>query len=232
MVHKWSTFSFAVLVCLLATGVAIAKVQGVQIPQISASVDSSGGSPTDQQNQELQQIANKAATTSRAQYQMIVRLLGAQKNYQPPTFTIAITYDYKGVAGTAHDHTDVSANYALKHPDDIPGVMVHELTHVVQHYTHKSPGWLVEGIADYVRWYNYEPVSKRHTPHASRAEATGSYQTTANFLDWAVKTYNKNLVKQLNQELYDGTYTDDSWPKLTGHTLDQLNTEWKQTLPP
>jgi Peptidase of plants and bacteria len=233
MVHNWSTFRSALLVCIIVASASFAKAQdSFTVPTVISTVDTSGGSPTDAEKQLLQQIADKAAEVARQQYPMIVRTLRAEHNYQCSKFTITFTYGYKGVAATGNDHCEVSADYALRHPDDIPGVIVHELTHVVQHYTHKSPGWLVEGIADFVRWYNYEPVSKRHTPHASRANYDGSYQTTASFLDWAAHKYNRNLVKFLNQELYEGTYTDDSWTKLTGHTVGQLNAEWKEVLPP
>jgi hypothetical protein len=42
-------------------------------------------------------------------------------------------------------------------PNDYKGMMAHELTHIVQHYGDGiGPGWLVEGIADYVRHKYYE----------------------------------------------------------------------------
>ena len=37
---------------------------------------------------------------------------------------------------------------------------MHELVHVVQQYRRRPPGWLVEGIPDYIRWYLYEPQSR------------------------------------------------------------------------
>src|SRR5204862_5327445 len=49
------------------------------------------------------------------------------------------------------------------------GAVVHELVHVVQQYGQarrtnpdatRTPGWLVEGIADYIRWFLYEPQTK------------------------------------------------------------------------
>ncbi len=36
--------------------------------------------------------------------------------------------------------------------------MVHETVHCVQRYRGRgNPGWLVEGVADYVRFFKYEP---------------------------------------------------------------------------
>ena len=49
------------------------------------------------------------------------------------------------------------------------GSVVHEMVHVVQDYrrvrrdaveAQRMPGWLVEGIPDYIRWYLYEPQTK------------------------------------------------------------------------
>jgi hypothetical protein len=43
-------------------------------------------------------------------------------------------------------------------PDDFRAMLIHELTHVVQHYPHgqADAGWLVEGIADYIRHKYFE----------------------------------------------------------------------------
>lgn len=113
---------------------------------------------------------------------------------------------------------------------------MHELTHVVQAYskdTGYDTGWLTEGLADYVRWFNFEPINKRPHPRQSRhPKATGSYQTTAAFLAYTQGKYDKNLARELNEAMYDGTYTPDIWKKLTGKTLDELNDEWVATLEP
>ena len=37
------------------------------------------------------------------------------------------------------------------------GILIHELTHVIQPYSGGVPDWLSEGIADYTRWVRYEP---------------------------------------------------------------------------
>jgi hypothetical protein len=56
----------------------------------------------------------------------------------------------------------ISGKWITEHPDDL-GMVIHELVHVVQGYPnsrHKA-GWLVEGIADYIRWWRYEPEAPR-----------------------------------------------------------------------
>jgi hypothetical protein len=239
MAQKWSCIGLASLVVIGAVCAASASssVRGAKkIPEIVSTVDPSKGSPSPSDLQTLQQISDKAQQTGRDYYGKIVKLLGSGKHPQPAKITISFNYSYNGIAATGGDHTEVNAPYALKNPNDIPGVIVHELTHVAQSYS-KDPGfdtgWLTEGIADYVRWFNFEPVSKRPHPRQSRhPKATAAYQTTAAFLFWAVNKYNKNLVKILNEQLYDGTYTPETWKKLTSKSLDELNDEWVATLEP
>jgi hypothetical protein len=221
--------SFLAATALLLSACAFS--QQAQTPQIDVVVDVSGGHPTYDQAKLLTDISRKAKDTAIAEYPMTLKLIGAEGHPQPKVVTILFTYDYKGVAETSGDHMQVSAAYSLRHPDDIPGVIVHEMTHVAQNYRRgHTPGWLVEGIADFVRWFNYEPLSKRPHPNPQKAEARGSYQTTAAFLYWVVNKYDRDLVKQLNEALYQGVYTEDIWKKLTGKSLDDLDAEWKGTL--
>ena len=143
---------------------------------------------------------------------------------------ILIDFNYDQVA-YADGHTiHVSAKYASAHPDDT-GLVVHELCHVAQHYPKYDPIWLVEGIADYVRWIAFEPTSKRPKVSKAKANARASYRTTGVFIDWALQKYDKDLVKKLNKALVDSTYTEETWKTLTGKTLDELNEEWKDSLP-
>ena len=78
------------------------------------------------------------------------------------------------------------------------GAVVHELVHVVQQYGRarrnnpaatRTPGWVVEGIADYIRWFLYEPESKGAEITArnlERARYDANYRITGNFLNWVV----------------------------------------------
>jgi hypothetical protein len=117
-----------------------------------------------------------------------------------------------------------------EHPDDV-GAMIHETTHIVQHYRgHKSnPGWLVEGIADYVRYIKFEPERLRPV-NPRRAHYNSSYGVTARFLDYVSRTYDKHLVLKLNEAMREGTYTDELFKTLTGKPLPELDEEWRATL--
>ncbi|MCP5522408.1 MAG: hypothetical protein H7A46_12765 [Verrucomicrobiales bacterium] len=122
------------------------------------------------------------------------------------------------------------------------GAVVHEMVHVVQDYGRarrtnrnatRTPGWLVEGIADYIRWFLYEPETRGAEISArnlSRARYDASYRVTGNFLDWVTRRYDKDLVKQLNALAREGKYTEAAWEEVTGKTLPELGDEWRQDL--
>jgi hypothetical protein len=203
------------------------------IPPITSKVDPAVDAA---QVQKLQEISDNSEKVAKGYYDKIVELIGAKVHPEAKEVTILFTPAYRGVAATGGNRIQVSSAYALAHPDDIPGVIVHELTHVVQAYHRRSgfdTGWLTEGIADYVRWFNFEPLAKRPHPRQSRhPRATAAYQTTAAFLYWATNKYDKYLVIKLNEALYQAAYTPEIWKDLTGKSLEELNDLWVATLEP
>jgi hypothetical protein len=126
--------------------------------------------------------------------------------------------------------------------NDILGAIVHEAAHVVQQYgsTHPqnhppavNPPWLVEGVADFYRFFIYEPQTKGAEimrNDLEKANYDGSYRVTANFLNWVSEKYDKGLVLQLNAAMRAGHYSANLWTKCTGKTVEQLNAEWKDDL--
>ncbi|HEY2155205.1 MAG TPA: basic secretory protein-like protein [Isosphaeraceae bacterium] len=116
-----------------------------------------------------------------------------------------------------------------EHPGDV-GAMIHETCHIVQRYRSRTnPGWLVEGVADYIRFFKYEP-GKVGPINAQRAHYDGNYRVTARFLDYATEKYDKQLVLKLNKAMREGTYKDQLFTDLTGKTLAELDEEWRATL--
>jgi hypothetical protein len=79
------------------------------------------------------------------------------------------------------------------------GAVVHEMVHVVQGYSGRNrggrrfvapPGWIVEGIPDYIRWFLFEPETGGAKLSAERlkdAKHDASYRTSANFIDWVIR---------------------------------------------
>jgi hypothetical protein len=103
--------------------------------------------------------------------------------------------------------------------------------HVVQSYRRgPRPGWLVEGIADYIRFFRYEPESARPHPNPTRAKYSDSYRTTGHFLNWAQTKYDKDLVIKLNTACREAKYAEGLWKEYTGKTLEELGAEWKESL--
>jgi hypothetical protein len=101
---------------------------------------------------------------------------------------------------------------------------------VIQHYRGgRNPGWLVEGVADYVRFFVFEPGAIGPID-AGQARYDGSYRTTAAFLAYVSDKYNKALVPRLNALMRAGTYKDEAFKELTGKTVEQLDHEWRDTL--
>jgi len=73
-----------------------------------------------------------------------------------------------------------------------------------------APGWVTEGLADYVRWYLYEPQSKGTIIRdASQAKYDASYRVTANFFDWVVTTHDKDLLRKLNTAGREASYSEE-----------------------
>lgn len=120
------------------------------------------------------------------------------------------------------------------------GSVVHELVHIVQSYGGgrrggpngtRMPGWLVEGIPDYIRWFLYEPQTKGAEITArnlDRARHDASYRISANFLDWVTTNHDPKLVHKLNAAGRAGAYREELWKDATGKTVEELGTEWRR----
>lgn len=114
------------------------------------------------------------------------------------------------------------------------GAVVHEMVHVVQSYSgrgRRTPGWLVEGIADYIRWFLFEPETKGAEITKERLPAArydGSYRVSANFLEWVAKHYDREIVPKLNAAAREGRYSDQLWQEWTGKSLPELGDEWRE----
>ncbi|MBV4358337.1 basic secretory family protein [Pinibacter aurantiacus] len=148
------------------------------------------------------------------------------KEYNPKTIkkvTFLIDPTYDGVAATADGLTRYNPQWFRKNPQDID-VVTHEVMHITQSYP-GGPGWVTEGIADYVR-YTMGVANKEAgwaLPAFSGSQHyDNSYRITARFFVWLTKNVRPTIVKELDKSMRDGTYTDDIWKKLTGKDVDEL----------
>ena len=152
--------------------------------------------------------------------------------------TFVIDPDYNGVAGTSNGKVVFSAKYMTSHPGDID-IVTHETMHIVQSYGGRSgmPGWLTEGIADYVRYaYGVDNAGAGWSmpKYSDKQSYKNSYRITARFLAWLEYSGHKGIVKKLDQAGRDKTYDNgELWKKLTGKTVDELWLAYSQnpTLP-
>ncbi|MDB5287705.1 MAG: secretory protein [Mucilaginibacter sp.] len=133
--------------------------------------------------------------------------------------------NYNGVAATADGTVRFNPKWMLKQPTDLD-VVTHEVMHIVQDYgDNAGPGWLTEGIADYVRYvYGVDNVTAKWILPALKPthHYDNAYRITARFLVWIEKDVKKGTVQKLDSQLRSHTYTDESWKKLTGKTVDEL----------
>ena len=150
----------------------------------------------------------------------------------PQKFKIVFLKDMKGVANTSGTLVRCAAGWFKKNlKGEAVGAVVHEMVHVVQQYpAGKNPGWLVEGTADYIRWFKYEPISKRPHVNPEKARYTDSYRTSAAFLNYICEAHNKDIVRKLNAVMRQGRYEPKVWKELTGNTVDELWDEYVATL--
>jgi hypothetical protein len=178
---------------------------------------------------DMKDWAEKTARICTRAYPMINEELKSDGFKPPRIVTMIIKSSYRGVAETSNNRITGSSRFFKSHPDDV-GAMVHETTHVVQHYRGEgNPGWLVEGVSDYVRFFKFEP-GKLGAIDANRAHYNRGYRVTAAFLAYLIATYDKAIVLKLNRLMREGRYKRDVFKELTGKTLDELDTEWRGTL--
>jgi hypothetical protein len=171
-------------------------------------------------------------------YPKIVGMLPSEGYAAPTKFSITFRREMRGVAFASGSRITCAGDWFKKNLEgEAVGAVVHEMVHVVQQYGrargtgNRNPGWLVEGLADYIRWFLYEPESKRPRVNPARAKYTDSYRTTGAFLNYLMEKHDKEIVKKLNAAMREGKYTAEIWTELTGKTVDELWGEYVKTLP-
>jgi len=141
--------------------------------------------------------------------------------------TFVIDTAYKGVAATDNGRVTIASAWMHKRPEDID-VITHEVMHIVQDYGESTgPGWLTEGIADYARYkfgVNNAAAKWALPDYKPTQNYDNAYRVTARFLLWMEEKVKPGIVKTLDAQMRKHTFTDATWQKLTGKTVDEL---WK-----
>jgi hypothetical protein len=181
------------------------------------------------------------APVVRAWYPKIVKLLPSEGYEAPTNVTIRFREDMgRTPASAGGGGINCNAEWFERNlKGEAIGAVVHEMVHVVQQYGRarrtnpeatRTPGWLVEGIPDYIRWFLYEPETKGAEitqRNLARARYDASYRVTGNFLNWVTTNYCKEIVPKLNAAAREGRYKEEVWKECTGKELAALGEEWK-----
>jgi hypothetical protein len=183
---------------------------------------------------DMKHWADKCARICERAYPMLNEELASDGFKPAHLITMTFKKDARALAATGGTHITGRAKWFQDHPDDF-GAMVHETAHVVQAYRYgrggnRNPGWLVEGIADYVRFFKYEPGKIGPLRNPDRMHYTDAYRTTARFLNYVTEKYDKQLVKKLNAAMRQGKYSDDLFKDYTGKTVTELDDEWRASM--
>lgn len=175
-------------------------------------------------------------------YPKLVAMLPSEGFEAATNITLRFRNDMGGTPASAGgSRVNMNAGWFRKElKREARGSVVHELVHVVQNYGRarrtnpnatRTPGWLQEGIPDYIRWFLYEPETKGAEiteRNLARAKYDASYRVTGNFLNWMTLNHDKEIVRKLNVAIREGKYTEDLWKDWTGKTVQELGDEWKK----
>ncbi|EMI47019.1 basic secretory protein-like protein [Rhodopirellula sp. SWK7] len=166
-------------------------------------------------------------------YPRIVAALPSE-HFEPPTeFSVIFRRDMRGVAYTAGKDVFCARDWFVNNKQgEGLGAVVHELVHVVQQYRSprgrrgaaagERPSWLVEGIADHIRWFQYEPKNRRRQLNLRRANYDDGYFASATFLNHVIVHHDRDAISRLNNALRLGRFHSGLWKQWFGKTAEEL----------
>jgi len=181
-------------------------------------------------------LSKELAPVVKEWYPKIAKMLPGEGYNTAPNISFRFRDDMKGTPAWAAC-TEISLNgpwFRNNLKGEARGCVVHEMVHIVQGYgrgKNPTPGWITEGIPDYIRWFLYEPQTKGAEitrGNIGGAKYDASYRISANFIDWVIRTKDKDFLAKLNAACREGKYTDDLWKERTGTSLQDLGAEWKK----
>lgn len=191
-------------------------------------------------------FGKKAVPAVKAWYPKIVELIAVPGFDSPSKMTLrlqegTIMPGNRGVPAYASGGNIVVSSDFLRTQEkgEAVGCVIHEIVHIAQSSDWRRggrrglvPGWVTEGVADYIRWFLFEPESRGAViRNPGQAKYNASYRTTANFFDWVVRHHVKDLPRKLNATYATG-YNNGLWREWTGKTVEELEADWKKSLQP
>ncbi|QNL52079.1 secretory protein [Olivibacter sp. SDN3] len=139
--------------------------------------------------------------------------------------------EYTGVAAAGGGIVRFNPEWFKKNPGDID-VVTHEVMHLVQSYPEGAgPGWITEGIADYVRYtlgIDNAGANWKLTDFDSKQSYENAYRITARFFYWMETTKKKGIIKKLDAAMRNKEYTETFWQEHLGKNVDELWEEYAE----
>ena len=193
-------------------------------------------------------MAQRARTIAELHYPAVCALLDDGHADFPKHFDICFKsqLSHGNIAETRLDQIRLNTQYLdafENEPGTLEQVLVHEMTHVAQHYYRRIIGrWLVEnprptrcwveGLADY-SCFRLGVTNGLHCVECNSvfAHYRDGYSCAAAFLLYLERTYAHAIVPELNTALRRGDYSDHFFFQMTGKDLATLWTEFRQTEP-
>jgi hypothetical protein len=179
---------------------------------------------------EMADWCEKVATMQETWWSYLCERLPSEGFKPPLTLNLHYVKDMKGVAYTSGGGIYCADGWFGKHHNDI-GACLHELTHWQQQYRGGGPRWFTEGVAEYMRYYCYEPPARPRKINPDRFDFKAAYgwDGSAALIDWLVRTKDKDALVKLNA-VARTKWRDSVWQDLFGKTLDELGAEMKDEL--
>lgn len=174
-------------------------------------------------------MMTKMAPVVRKWYPKLVKMFPSEGWKAPKKLTFKFKDGLGSPAVTCGDVVTFDRKWIRENPKDV-GCGIHELFHVVQNGYPKGPFYLQEGIADYVRWYLFEPEAHGCDMKLSSDDVRydGAYRVSANFLNFVESKY-PGIVRELNALCRTGKFDGSTfWEKRTGKGVKELEREWKE----
>ncbi len=177
---------------------------------------------------DLKEWGERARTIATQWYPQLTSLLATENFKSPRKLRFVFRVKQDAPAYATGNEISFKVGWVRAHPEDF-GMVVHELTHIVQQYPENKAdtGWLVEGIADYTRWWRYEPEAPRTLINFAKASYRDAYRTTAYFLAWSSQKYSLRLVPALDRCLREAKDPMPVFVGITGKSADDLWAEFK-----
>jgi Peptidase of plants and bacteria len=147
-------------------------------------------------DERLKTFAHQAEQLVKEWEPKVADILASDPARRPKNITI-IFREMSGVAYWDGKAINVSTAWVASHPKDV-GLVVHELTHVLQGGYHKTPSWWTEGMADYVRFGVMEDGHFGIKIDPTKQKPRDSYRVTGYFFFQAEKKY-PGLIKKLHE---------------------------------